>query len=243
MTNYKENFEHLSPVWTHQSDIIVDHAEGCYIYATDGRKILDFACGDKEFWIINGNENFAYVKPAKTGATTNLNLITASGNIYTFVLIEVSGSEGAEPDLKVFVEPTEQSMISTADKSARFLSTHELDTYRQQIDADKEEIRRLNESARAAIDSQVGKFLSALQFSYHFESNKKPFNIRAIFNDEHFTYIKGSPDETPSLYEVRDKKPNLLNFTFKDGTYIADRVINHGYLVIGKNFFQFVRHE
>ena len=45
MTNYKENFEHLSPVWTHYSDIIVDHAEGSYIYATDGRKILDFACG------------------------------------------------------------------------------------------------------------------------------------------------------------------------------------------------------
>lgn len=45
MTNYKENFDHLSPVWTHQSDIIVDHAEGCYIYATDGRKILDFASG------------------------------------------------------------------------------------------------------------------------------------------------------------------------------------------------------
>lgn len=45
MTNYKENFEHLSPVWSHQSDIIVDHAEGSYIYATDGRKILDFSCG------------------------------------------------------------------------------------------------------------------------------------------------------------------------------------------------------
>jgi 4-aminobutyrate aminotransferase len=45
MTNYQENFEHLSPVWTHYSDIIVDHAEGSYIYATDGRKILDFACG------------------------------------------------------------------------------------------------------------------------------------------------------------------------------------------------------
>jgi 4-aminobutyrate aminotransferase len=45
MTNYSENFEHLSPVWTHYTDIIVDHAEGSYIYATDGRKILDFACG------------------------------------------------------------------------------------------------------------------------------------------------------------------------------------------------------
>jgi 4-aminobutyrate aminotransferase len=45
MTNYKENYEHLSPVWTHYSDIIVDHAEGSYLYATDGRKILDFTCG------------------------------------------------------------------------------------------------------------------------------------------------------------------------------------------------------
>ncbi|MBN1665481.1 MAG: aminotransferase class III-fold pyridoxal phosphate-dependent enzyme [Anaerolineales bacterium] len=45
MVDYKENFEHLSPVWSHYSDIIVDHAEGAYLYATDGRKILDFACG------------------------------------------------------------------------------------------------------------------------------------------------------------------------------------------------------
>jgi len=45
MTDISANFEHLSPVWTHYTDIIVDHAEGSYIYATDGRKILDFACG------------------------------------------------------------------------------------------------------------------------------------------------------------------------------------------------------
>lgn len=45
MIDYQENFKHLSPVWTHYSDIIVDHAEGSYIYAADGRKILDFTCG------------------------------------------------------------------------------------------------------------------------------------------------------------------------------------------------------
>ena len=45
MTDYKEQFEHLSPVWTHYSDIIVDHGEGTYLYATDGRKYMDFACG------------------------------------------------------------------------------------------------------------------------------------------------------------------------------------------------------
>jgi len=45
MINYQENLEHLSPVWTHYTDIIVDHAEGSYLYATDGRKVLDFTCG------------------------------------------------------------------------------------------------------------------------------------------------------------------------------------------------------
>src|SRR5215469_9116307 len=65
-------------------------------------QILDFTCGDKEFWVINGNQNFAYVKPAKQGAQTNLNLVTASGNIYSFVLVEVSDGPEAAPDLKVF---------------------------------------------------------------------------------------------------------------------------------------------
>src|SRR5438270_4952546 len=43
-------------------------------------QILDFTCGDKDWWVINGTQNFAYVKPAKAGAETNLNLVTASGN-------------------------------------------------------------------------------------------------------------------------------------------------------------------
>ena len=45
MIDYQDSFKHLSPVWTHYTDIIVDHAEGSYLYATDGRKVLDFTCG------------------------------------------------------------------------------------------------------------------------------------------------------------------------------------------------------
>src|SRR5947209_20311254 len=30
-------------------------------------QIMDFVCGDKEFWVVNGAQNFAYVKPAKVG--------------------------------------------------------------------------------------------------------------------------------------------------------------------------------
>src|SRR2546430_15911209 len=64
-------------------------------------QIMDFVCGDKEFWIVNGAQNFAYVKPAKEGGRTDLNLVAASGNVYSFLLSEVS--DGAI-DLNVFVE-------------------------------------------------------------------------------------------------------------------------------------------
>ncbi len=45
MTNYAENLGYLSPVWTHYTPIIVDHAEGAYLYDQDGNAYLDFTCG------------------------------------------------------------------------------------------------------------------------------------------------------------------------------------------------------
>src|SRR5471032_2755486 len=62
-------------------------------------EILDFVCGDKDFWVISGAQNLAYVKPAKAGTSTNLNLVAASGNVYSFLLTEGT----AEADLKLYV--------------------------------------------------------------------------------------------------------------------------------------------
>ncbi len=45
MTLYSENFPHMSPVWTRIFPVEAERAEGCYIYATDGKKYLDFTCG------------------------------------------------------------------------------------------------------------------------------------------------------------------------------------------------------
>lgn len=42
---YDQNFPHMSPVWTRIFQIEAERAEGSYIYATDGRKYLDFTCG------------------------------------------------------------------------------------------------------------------------------------------------------------------------------------------------------
>jgi 4-aminobutyrate aminotransferase len=42
---YSDSFPHLSPVWTRIFPIEAEHAEGSYVYSTDGRKYLDFTCG------------------------------------------------------------------------------------------------------------------------------------------------------------------------------------------------------
>ena len=40
-----ERMELVSPVWTHLSDVMVEHAEGAYVYTSDGRRYLDFTSG------------------------------------------------------------------------------------------------------------------------------------------------------------------------------------------------------
>ena len=54
--------------------------------------------------------NFCFVHPAKQGISSNLNLITDKGNIYSFTLQDVSGTSQV-PDLKVIIEPADRSSI------------------------------------------------------------------------------------------------------------------------------------
>jgi type IV secretion system protein VirB9 len=229
-----------------ERDVVKINAKVRYttlIVLPKNEQILDFTCGDKEYWVINGIQNFAYVKPAKTGSQTNLNLITASGNIYSFVLIEISEVSGAEPDFKVFVELKEDSMISAASDAPKFVSVRQLEDYREQVDLAKDETRRVSEEAEATVDSRVSKFISNMRFPYRFEAGKKPFFVRAMYNDDKFTYIQARPEETPTLYEIKDGKPNLINFEYKDGVYVVDKILVRGYLVIGKQRLGFTREE
>ena len=65
-------------------------------------KIMEAATGDKDFWIVDVVSNFCFVHPAKAGISSNLNLITDKGNIYSFTLQDVS-DDRATPDLKVLI--------------------------------------------------------------------------------------------------------------------------------------------
>src|SRR5256714_8094637 len=75
------------------------------IVLPDGEEILDVICGDKDFWVVSATQNMAHVKPAKEGSSTNLNLVTGTGAVYSFLLTE---KNGGTPDLKIYVnaDPT-----------------------------------------------------------------------------------------------------------------------------------------
>jgi type IV secretory pathway VirB9-like protein len=207
-------------------------------------QIMDFVCGDKEFWVVNGAQNFAYVKPAKAGTRTNLNLVTASGNVYSFVLSEVSDGQ---PDLKLFVEPRDESMVSAIAGAPRFVPAQQVEDFRQQVEIAKGQAREARQGAQTAVENQVSSFRedypTKMKFTYRFEKDRKPFQVNAIFHDDRFTYIQANPEETPALYEVKDGKPNLINFQFKAGTYIVDKILDSGYLAIGKQRLPFSRQE
>ena len=41
----KYPFDHVSPVWSRYSDMVVSHGAGSYLYDTEGNKYLDFTTG------------------------------------------------------------------------------------------------------------------------------------------------------------------------------------------------------
>src|SRR6516165_7168047 len=121
-----------------RQDIVAVHAKirfSTLIVLPQNEDILDFATGDKEFWIINGVHNLCYVHPAQTGIRTDLHLITSSGHVYSFLLTEVGTNQTAEPDLKVFIEPSDQSGVANSNAAEGYVRAGEVEAYKKEIES------------------------------------------------------------------------------------------------------------
>src|ERR1700722_11605921 len=113
----------------HSQDIVPIHAKLKYttlIQLPPTEKIMEAATGDKDFWIVDVVGNFCFVHPAKSGISSNLNLITDKGNIYSFTLQDVSTS-GEDADLKVLIEPADRSAIVAASGPPQFVPAAQLE--------------------------------------------------------------------------------------------------------------------
>jgi type IV secretion system protein VirB9 len=220
----------------HSQDIIAIHAKLKYttlieIPATE--KIMEAATGDKDFWIVDVVGNFCFVHPAKAGINSNLNLITDKGNIYSFTLQDVSGSTDA-PDLKVIVEPADRSSIVAASGPPQFVPAAQLEQSQQALAAVQSHVTQ-------AVDEYKSAYPLSLKFDYNFHTNEDPFDITAIYHDDKFTYIKSSASEKFSVFEIRDGKPNLITYELNNGTYIIPKVMDSGYVELGKKRLEFTR--
>jgi type IV secretion system protein VirB9 len=217
------------------------------IVLPDDEEILDFTTGDKEFWIVNGAHNLCYVHPAQAGIRSNLNLVTASGHVYSFLLTEVSSDKNTEPDLKIFIEPKEGPGVILASGLRGYVSAGEAEAYKKELDSLRAETAGQVSAAQARVADEVGQFRASyatkLQFDYSLDPKAagEPFLVSAIYHDDAFTYIRSAAREKPALYELKDGKPNLISFQLENGVYIAPKIIDSGYLAIGNKKLSFVR--
>ncbi len=218
----------------HANDIVPIRAKMHYttlIELPPSEKILEVATGDKDFWILDAVQNYCFLHPAKEGIHSNLNLITDKGNVYSFTLDDV---ETADPDLKVVIEPSDASTLASIRGPEKFVPASEVTAARIQAQAVELHAQQAVEQFRANYP------VANLAFDYKYKS-KPPFDVQAIYHDDHFTYIKSSAPEKFAVYELKDGKPDLISFQLKDNTYVIAQVVDKGYLQIGKKKLAFVR--
>ena len=220
----------------HSQDIVPIHAKLKYttlIEVPPTEKIMEAATGDKDFWIVDVVGNFCFVHPAKAGISSNLNLITDKGNIYSFTLQDVSGTTDA-PDLKVLIQPADQSSILAASGPPQFVPATQLEHAKEQLSA-------LQSRVAQTVDEFKSAYPVQLKFDYTFKANEAPFDIQSIYHDDKFTYIKTNAPEKFSIYEMKDGKPDLVTYDLRDGTYIIPKVMDSGYVELGKKRMDFTR--
>jgi type IV secretory pathway VirB9-like protein len=209
-------------------------------------EIVYATCGDPEFWIVNVHPDAKTlsIKPAKVQGRTNLNLRLASGQVYTFVLEEVSKDADREPDLAVRLARDPLAMMGLAERESRFVPATLLTDAQQELETLRADLQKAKDGAQQQIDAALARdratYPASLRFAYRYKPSHGAFRVRAMFHDDRFTYIQ-CDGELPAIYEIRDGAPALVDFDVNGRTYIVSKVLDRGYLAIGRERLPFVR--
>jgi type IV secretion system protein VirB9 len=239
---------HARTVRYHPHDLLTIRAKVRYstlIVLPDGEDVVEATCGDKDVWIVNVRGGLVSIKPAKAGAETNLNVVTTSGQVFAFLLTEVSDPKGQEPDYTVYLEPDDSAGAAAGRDHPKYVPSDQVADFRAQADLAREEARRAADTARSTLENGLATFRTTypmqLAFPYRFKADEAPFFVHAMFHDDHLTFIQAKARELPSLYELKDGQPNLVNFDVRDGTYVVPKILDTGYLMLGKQRWTFQR--
>ena len=219
-----------------QSTLIVLPAE---------EKVANVFAGDTVNWIFDGGHvasRFISVKPKTANAATDIHIVSDHGNEYTLQLREVSNDPDSHFDSKVFINPGDQATKDRLAQLPVFVPAAELDKAKQETAAAKAAQAAELKAEQTKAEQYRSEYPDSLHFDYVWDEKKaKELGLQQIWRDDKFTYLRGVFQETPALYELKDKKPSLINFDFNGGLYTVPKQLESGYLAIGKQKVEFHR--
>jgi type IV secretion system protein VirB9 len=208
-------------------------------------KVANVFAGDTVNWIFDGGHvasRFISVKPKTANAATDIHIVSDHGNEYTLQLREVSNDSDPHFDSKVFVNPGDQAAKDRLAQLPVFVPAAELDKAKQEAVAAKAAQEAMLKAEQTKAEQYRSEYPGSLHFDYAWDEKKgKELGLQQIWHDDKFTYLRGVFQETPALYEVKDKKPSLINFDFNGGLYTVPKLLDNGYLAIGKQKVEFHR--
>jgi hypothetical protein len=177
-------------------------------------------------------------------ATTDIHIVSDHGNEYTLQLREVSSDADAHFDSKVFITPGDKAAKDRLVELPVFVPAAELERAKQEAAAAKAAQTAELKAEDTKAETYRSKYPGTLHFDYIWDTKKgNALGLEQIWHDDKFTYLRGHFQETPALYEVKEKKPSLINFDFSNGLYTVPKELDNGYLAIGKQKVEFHRAE
>ena len=208
-------------------------------------KVATVFGGDTVDWVFDGGHvasRFISIKPRVANSSTDVHIVSDHGNEYTLQLREISDDGDPHFDSKVFINPGDKAAKDKLAELPVFVPASDLDKMKEEAAAAKaaEAAERKTEETKA--EQYRSQYPGTLHFDYTWKQSKaKALGLQQIWRDDKFTYLRGKFQETPALYELKDKKGSLINFDYNAGLYTVPKELEHGYLAIGKQKVEFHR--
>jgi type IV secretory pathway VirB9-like protein len=210
-------------------------------------KVANVFAGDTVDWVFDGGHvpsRFVSIKPKVANSLTDVHIVSDHGNEYTLQLREVSGDEDPHFDSKVFIAPGDNAAKDRLAELPVFVPASELDKVQKEAASAQAAEAATLKAEQTKEESYRSQYPGTLHFDYTWDKAKgKTLGLQQIWRDDKFTYLRGQFQETPALYEVKDKRPSLINFDFSNGLYTVPKELDNGYLAIGKQKVEFHRTE
>jgi type IV secretion system protein VirB9 len=226
-------------------DIYLSQFQDTLIVLPAAEKVRQTFVGDSANWVLTtgkSDEPTRYISVKVKDPIvkqTTVNVLSDHDKSYTFRLI----LSADHCDSKIFIDPDSQLSQELA-KPPVFVAAAELERVKKEEADSKaasaQAAQREQAKAEADAESFRAKYPASLKFDYRWDQKVgDKLGVIQIFRDEKFTYIAAQPQETPTLYELKDGKPSLVNFDFANGLYTVPKRIERGYLAIGKQKMDF----